>query len=446
MDTEGFWNELVDLFEQGDLPAIFHFAGHGKEDGSALIFKGEKGEPREIQAQQLASLLAKADRRNQRVRFVFLNACHSANNGKKQLQPFGGIGRQLTASGIPMVAALLAPVEDGEARELAEAFYQRVGEGQPLDVALQATRRNAFLREWQGIAWAFLTFTAAGSPTPVWIAAQGSGKREPSAPFLRFGFREQWERLERFLYRLSPMVVVVNGERHAGHRHVLERFQFELEHYPGKTRFLHVRTLGLSAKIGEPTLARAHLIGAIARAFDLTDSGSETQIIHTIAKAMEKECVKNTVLVVDLVEVLELVNPAWSDALLLLIEKVWVEVVGQAARSGADLPVYLLISVAWPPKPNTDNPKAKAIQNARVIGKKAIATLSSFRGFGHGIKLEVLPELKSIETEYVATFLEDALDMTQDEAEQQASSIVHVNDNESILRKIKTLLYERLSP
>ncbi|MBF0623690.1 MAG: CHAT domain-containing protein [Magnetococcales bacterium] len=446
LDPEGHWQHLDKLYANGSLPAILHFAGHGMENGSGLVFQGEDGGPREIEAARLAALLSSPGFHGQRVRCVFLNACHGAANGKARVQPFGGVGRQLIASGIPMVAALLAPVADLEARDLAGIFYGQVASGQPLDAALQTTRRHVFLNLDQSFAWPFLCLTAAGPPEPIWIESQGSGGREPSAAFLRFGFPGQWQRLERFLDRRTPMVVIVNGERHAGHRHLLRRFQYELAHYPGKTRYLVVRNLGLSRKGGEPRLARGLLLGALAKAFELDDRGPEEQVVRTIAQAMASACTNDVVLVVDMEEVLELVDAAWSQALLLLIHQVWVEVVGQAAQSGADLPVYLLISVGWPPEPAENNPKKTLMMNHRQIGMEAIAWLRKTVRLDHGIRVETLPELPPIDENYVAGYLEDILEMDPQEAERHAGILVGTFDNKIILEGVERLMNERAMP
>jgi hypothetical protein len=56
------------------------------------------------------------------------------------------------------------------------------------------------------------------------------------------------------------------------------------------------------------------------------------------------------------------------------------------------------------------------------------------------VRVEVLPKLEAFDEQYVAGFLEDVLELDPDTAESRAAHLVGLNDNETILERLRLFL------
>ena len=100
-------------------------------------------------------------------RLIFLHACEGASSDS--YEGFKGLALQLVYSKIPAVVAMQYSVENKVAIQFAKTFYQCLGEGKPVDVAVQAGRLELgmYLGEQNFSSRAF------GSPVVYLQSAQG---------------------------------------------------------------------------------------------------------------------------------------------------------------------------------------------------------------------------------------------------------------------------------
>lgn len=154
---------LVELIEERDLPArvhvlrpptfdnlrdhlranpnfyhILHFDGHGAysenrpdpESGftfrgreGRLIFENEKGEPKEVHAELLSSLL-----REHAIPTIVLNACQSGTIDHRAQDVFASVASALIQSGVRSVVAMAYSLYVSGAQTFLSAFYRRLFE------------------------------------------------------------------------------------------------------------------------------------------------------------------------------------------------------------------------------------------------------------------------------------------------------------------------------
>lgn len=130
---------------------VFHFIGHGFFDEitnqGGLIFEDKAGNAHEVSAEQLWNEL----RGEETLRLIYLNACEGARSGRDDF--FAGVAQQLVQKGVPAVLAMQFEVSDRAAITLAQAFYQKLAEGHPLDTAL-VEARVALNRAGNEMEWA----------------------------------------------------------------------------------------------------------------------------------------------------------------------------------------------------------------------------------------------------------------------------------------------------
>lgn len=128
---------LTDWIQSKERYHVVHFVGHGKYDkeGGSLALANAKHPERAswIKEDALADCFRKRE-----PRLIFLNACKGAYT--ESYAAFRGVALKLVYSNIPAVVALQYEVENNVANMFAEKFYQSLGEGKPIDVAVQDGR------------------------------------------------------------------------------------------------------------------------------------------------------------------------------------------------------------------------------------------------------------------------------------------------------------------
>lgn len=117
--------ELTAMSQLGDQPGVFHFLGHGDDDG--LYFENEFGESQLVKGSELKSALQESP-----VKLVLLNACWSATKRGVSLVEFL-TREQVTETAIGHVV----PVADESAIQFSERFYELVVSGKSVKVACQ---------------------------------------------------------------------------------------------------------------------------------------------------------------------------------------------------------------------------------------------------------------------------------------------------------------------
>lgn len=435
-DPLGEWTALVKRCKSQGPPHVFHFAGHGLDEGRGLVFRGAEGASEEVDAERLASLLSSSER-GRKTQLVFLNAC-TTSAGPRQLQPFGGLAQRLIQRGIPAVVGFQNPVKDSQARNLAAHFYTALSRGDSVDCALQKARYELFLDAGSNIDWAFATLSISGNPRPFFIQGDAQAVSQPSAEILDFGHEEQRLRLNRFLDRRHPTVVVIHGEARSGHRHVAERVRHDIERR-GHDVWLPVPAIHWFV-VGEPRVSRQLLAGGIARALYLPEIGAQEALERRIAQEIAERCADDRVVVLDLEEILSLTDEAQADALVLLVQELWSDLMHQALDWRSTLPVYLILSVAYLRTPSAGTHDAERARRQTELTARVIEKIAGKPRLKGQVRVEVLPELKRIEEGYVAEFLENVFDLELDDAARRAAHLVGNNDNETILQRMKQFI------
>jgi hypothetical protein len=148
-------------------PHVLHFIGHGQykgEGGSlALVMERDQKTPLWISDVDLADCFA-----DYQPRLIFLHACEGAHT--ESYEAFRGVALQLVYSKVPAVVAMQYPIENNVANSFADKFYQSLGEGKPIDVAVQDGRLELamYLNEGQNFS-----SRAFGSPVIYLQTAEG---------------------------------------------------------------------------------------------------------------------------------------------------------------------------------------------------------------------------------------------------------------------------------
>ncbi len=120
-------------------PHVLHFIGHGEYDkqGGRLAFVQEED-------QKSVAWIGDLDLadcfQDFQPRLIFLHACEGATS--ESYEGFSGLALQLVYSKVPAVVAMQYPIENKVAIKFAKKFYQCLGEGKPIDVAVQEGRQE----------------------------------------------------------------------------------------------------------------------------------------------------------------------------------------------------------------------------------------------------------------------------------------------------------------
>ncbi len=142
-------NDLTQKIQQ-TRPHVLHFIGHGKYDKAeecgklALVKKEDPKIASWIKDEDLADCFRKNE-----PRLVFLHACEGARS--ESYTVFSGVALKLVYSNVPAVVAMQYEVTNQVANRFANKFYMSLGEGNPIDVAVQEGRSELgmFLDEEQ---------------------------------------------------------------------------------------------------------------------------------------------------------------------------------------------------------------------------------------------------------------------------------------------------------
>ncbi len=147
---EQTWRSLQRILRSGPWH-IFHFVGHGRFDPATgegqLALADEEGRLAPLGATHLARLLAD----HSSLRLAFLNACEGGQAGTQD--PFSSIAATLVRRGLPAVLALQSAITDQGAIELAQAFYESLADGLPVDAAVSEARKSISLAIVNTLEW-----------------------------------------------------------------------------------------------------------------------------------------------------------------------------------------------------------------------------------------------------------------------------------------------------
>ncbi|MFX0205521.1 MAG: CHAT domain-containing protein [Candidatus Hodarchaeota archaeon] len=118
-------------------PHVLHFIGHGMcdEQGGRLAFVQEEDQKSSARIDDIDLADCFQDFQP---RLIFLHACEGASN--ESYEGFSGLALQLVYAKVPAVVAMQYPIKNKMAIKFAKKFYECLGEGKPIDVAVQAGR------------------------------------------------------------------------------------------------------------------------------------------------------------------------------------------------------------------------------------------------------------------------------------------------------------------
>ncbi len=121
-------------------PHVLHFIGHGKWDsaqknGQLAFVNRYDNSAMWITDKDLSDYFL-----DYKPRLIFLHACKGASS--EEYEGFRGVALQLVYSLVPAVVAMQYPIENKPAIQFAQKFYECLGEGKPIDVAVQEGRQE----------------------------------------------------------------------------------------------------------------------------------------------------------------------------------------------------------------------------------------------------------------------------------------------------------------
>ncbi len=148
-------------------PHVLHFIGHGKWDkvhktGELALVNKDEETVSWISDKDFSDFF-----QDFKPRLIFLHACEGASS--ESYEGFRGVALQLVYSKVPAVVAMQYPITNKEAIQFTQKFYECLGEGKPIDVAVQEGRQELgmYLEEQHFSSRAF------GSPVVFLQSAEG---------------------------------------------------------------------------------------------------------------------------------------------------------------------------------------------------------------------------------------------------------------------------------
>jgi len=133
----------------------FHFMGHGDLDPTTgkgrLFFESHDHSPNPVSGETLATLLKDVSS----LRFVFLNACETANSlSVSEADYLTGTAAALVLGGVPAVLAMQFPVSDKAAIDFSRVVHGRLAAGDTIEAAVTEGRRAVYAAHPDGLEWA----------------------------------------------------------------------------------------------------------------------------------------------------------------------------------------------------------------------------------------------------------------------------------------------------
>jgi hypothetical protein len=421
----GTWTRLVQRVQVSGPPTVLHFAGHGDGAGDALVFRGDDGGVRVVDAARVCELLTRDGRQS---RLVVLNACRSAAGPDPALQPFGSLAQRLVRGGVAAVVGHQVPIADAAASEFATDLYAGLAEGEPPDLAAHTARARLSAGGVSGVEWPFVIVATRGEAAPVFA---------PIAPvdanrgrlFNAAAFDQQRDQLEQLVLARRSFVAVVHGAHRAGHRFVIERARADLAE-SGHVLWKPVPEMRWFLG-GDPRLDATALLGAIAETAGLESRGTNEELEAQIIAWIRACCAERRTLVLDVTDVCVAATAQQAEAIVEFVVPLWS---GLVQRAGVG-PTALLLAIGYP----TGLPAWLQQRRAR----KVVARLSELQPSGE-LAIRVLDELRPIPRQEIARFMTD-LGTPAALALHRAAELVAF-DNEYVLQHLHRLLETRTMP
>ena len=204
---------------------IWHYSGHGiaPQNGGGLLLEDAEGKRRPTAVHEILQALQKAENS---LRLAVLSGCQTATT--LHVAGFRDLARGLSQAGVPSVIAMQFSISDNAGLLLAETLYPKLAAGQPLEMALSATRRVLLQHDEAAIkadAFAPVLLTANGQclktdDTVRTLPASGQSEVKIDFSFhlplaqLSFGFygrRREYRHIRDGLLQRNHRAVIVHG-------------------------------------------------------------------------------------------------------------------------------------------------------------------------------------------------------------------------------------------
>ena len=201
---------------------IFHYSGHGipPKDGGGLLLENAAGKRRPTPAAEILQAMQKAEAT---LRLTVISGCQTART--LHSGGFRDLARGLAQRRVPAVLAMQFSISDVGGLRLAETLFPRLATGQPLEMAMSATRRTLLQSDdpyLQGDALAPVLITSNGACLRLGEATAARSTAAPAIDFsfylplpqLSFGFygrRREYRQIRDALVQHNRRAVIVHG-------------------------------------------------------------------------------------------------------------------------------------------------------------------------------------------------------------------------------------------
>ncbi len=263
---------------------IFHYTGHGipPEGGGGLLLEDAAGKKRPTPVAEILSALQKGEGS---LRLAVISGCQTART--LHVAGFRDLTRGLIRRKIPGIIAMQFSISDRAGLLFAETLYPRLMAGQPLELALSATRRELLHYDdhlVQTDAFAPVLFTTNGECLKLTTAERaesvGSFKIDFSfyLPLLQlsFGFygrRKEYRQIRDGLLYQNHRAVIVHGIGGIGKTALASHVAARLKnHFKGVYAF----------DCSSGTLAPERILLELCRYFERQGINALEQLVHAM--------------------------------------------------------------------------------------------------------------------------------------------------------------------
>jgi hypothetical protein len=132
---------------------VFHYMGHGGRDTATgegfLLFEDTHGCSQPVPGAVLGEVL----KGSPMLRFVFLNACRTAQIHRDGGDPFAMMASALVLAGVPAITAMQFPISDAAALLFSQRLYGALASGFSIDAAVAEARLAIHLANPDSLEW-----------------------------------------------------------------------------------------------------------------------------------------------------------------------------------------------------------------------------------------------------------------------------------------------------
>ncbi len=132
---------------------VFHYMGHGGRDTATgegfLLFEDSRGYSQPVSGAVLGEVL----KGSPMLRFVFLNACRTAQIQRDGGDPFAMVASALVLAGVPAITAMQLPISDAAALLFSQRLYGALASGLSIDAAVAEARLAIHLANPDSLEW-----------------------------------------------------------------------------------------------------------------------------------------------------------------------------------------------------------------------------------------------------------------------------------------------------